>query len=81
MITCIDCGGTKTDKEFKTGKHNNVLGALCKYCRETPREVRDELQRKVAASTISKMAGTYTPPAWNIRIGADEFLSIKSRWA
>jgi hypothetical protein len=79
MITCVCCGQSKIDKEFKTGKLKDALADTCRFCRETTAEDRAEMQRKVAASTVSKMAGIYTPQPWNIRKGADEFLRVPSR--
>jgi hypothetical protein len=79
MITCVCCGQSKIDKEFKTGKLKDALADTCRFCRETTPEDRERLQEKVAASTVSKMSGRYDPSPWHIRAGSDAFLRIPSR--
>lgn len=80
MITCTECLQSKATKYYQ-GRNGNIISTACRSCRNTPHAERVARQEIVKASTISKMSGRYDPPAWNVRKGSDEFLSIKSRYA
>jgi hypothetical protein len=78
-MTCPECNKTKPHKYF-CGKHNIAIFETCRDCRMTPHAERVARAEVVKASTVSKMAGTYTPAPWNIRNGSDAFMRIKSRY-
>ena len=72
MICCKQCGREKKTREFRiNGQSGSYFTEVCRSCRTN--EVIP-----VAPPSISKMAGVYTPPKWNIRAGSDQHLSIRS---
>jgi hypothetical protein len=77
-MICPECNKNKPFKHF-CGKDNVLKFETCRDCRLTPLAEKVSRAEIVKASSISRVSGTYVPPAWDIRKGSDAFLRVPSR--